>query len=110
MTSALNGAIKLYSAAVLAKRQVPQYYLTIILLFKSLKVTSTGEGRFLICDLNSSGKQMTLANIYATNDDDPNFFTAFFEHLTDFNGEDIIIGGDFNLVLDVEKHKKLRPC
>ena len=33
-------------------------------------------------------------------------FTTFFEHLTDFNCEDIIVGGDFNLVLDVEKDKK----
>ena len=64
------------------------------------------EGRFVICDLNSSGKQITLANIYAPNDDNPNFFTTFFEHLTDFNCEDIIVGGDFNLVLDVEKDKK----
>ena len=63
------------------------------------------EGRFVICDLNSSGKQITLANIYAPNNDNPNFFTTFFEHLTDFNCEDIIVG-DFNLVLDVKKDKK----
>ena len=31
------------------------------------------EGRFIICDLNTSGKQITLANIYAPNDDNPNF-------------------------------------
>ena len=41
MTGGLNGAFKLYSAAALAKRQVLQYCLTIILLFKSLKVMST---------------------------------------------------------------------
>ena len=34
-------------------------------------------------------------------------FIPFFGHLLDFNGEDvIIIGGDFNLVLDTEKDKK----
>ena len=104
MTGELNGAIKLFSAAVLAKRQVSQYYLTIILLFNSKSYVDP-EGRFVICDLNSSGKQITLANIYAPNDDNPNFFTPFFEHLTDFNCEDIIVG-DFNLVLDVEKDKK----
>ena len=60
----------------------------------------------MICDLNSSGKQKTLTNIYAPNDDNPNFFITFFELLTDFNCEDIIIGGDFNLVLEVEKDKK----
>jgi len=31
---------------------------------------------------------------------------VFFDHLQDFQGDDIITGGDFNLVLDVEKDKK----
>lgn len=38
------------------------------------------EGRFIICD-----------------GDNPNFVTAFYDHLTEFNCEDIIVGGDFNL-------------
>lgn len=32
------------------------------------------------------------------------------DHLEDFEGEEIIIGGDFNLVLDVEKDKKRWPA
>ena len=47
-----------------------------------------------------------MANLYAPNEDDASFFTSFFDHLLDFNGEEIIIGGDFNLVLDVKKDKK----
>ena len=34
------------------------------------------------------------------------FFKNLLDHLEDFEGEEIIIGGDFNLVLDVEKDKK----
>ena len=62
------------------------------------KVFSDPNGRFIICDI--------VANIYAPNEDDPNFFHSFFDHLSSFRGEEIIIGGDFNLVLDVEKDKR----
>ena len=51
-------------------------------------------------------KLLTLANIYAPNEDNSLFFQNFFEHLSEFNCDDIIIGGDFNLVLDIEKDKK----
>ena len=49
---------------------------------------------------------MTLANIYAPNEDKPSFFQNFYDHLLNFNCEDIIIGGDFNLVLNIENDKK----
>ena len=35
------------------------------------------EKLLLICDINSNSKPLTLANIYAPNKDDPNFFHAF---------------------------------
>ena len=47
-----------------------------------------------------------MANIYAPNEDDPNFFHFFFDHLSSFDCEEIIIGGDFNLVLDLNENKK----
>ena len=47
-----------------------------------------------------------LATIHAPNDDDPAFFERFFSHLQDFHCDDIILGGDFNLVLNLEKEKK----
>ena len=47
-----------------------------------------------------------MANIYAPNNDDPTFFTSVFERLADFKCDEVIIGGDYNLVLDVEKDKK----
>ena len=49
---------------------------------------------------------MTLANIYAPNEDNPAFFQDLFYHLSDFNCDDIVIVGDFNLVLDLEKDKR----
>ena len=49
---------------------------------------------------------MTLATLYAPNDDEPSFFLNFFDHLRDFQFDEIIIGGDFNLVLDLDMDKK----
>ena len=47
-----------------------------------------------------------MANIYAPNEDNPAFFEDLFYRLSDFNCDDIVIGGDFNLVFDLEKDKK----
>ena len=64
------------------------------------------SGRFIICDIQANSKSLTLANIYAPNEDSPAFFLDFFDHLSDFNCDDIVIGGDYNLVMDLEKDKR----
>ena len=74
--------------------------------FNITKSFSDPMGRFIICHLETNGKLLTLANLYGPNEDDAIFFTSFFDHLSDFKCEEIIIGGDFNLVLDLEKDKK----
>ena len=75
--------------------------------FQLSKVYIDPKGRFIICDLTTNGKHITVANLYAPNEDDPNFFISVFSQLLDFKGEEIIVGGDFNLVLDVDKDKKV---
>ena len=97
-----NGAIKLCSAAAPVKRQVLPYFLIITSPFKSLKHIPILYNMWS----DSKWEQLTLTNIYAPNNDDSNFFTSVFSHLADFKCNEIIIGGDFNLVLDVEKDKK----
>ena len=74
--------------------------------FQISKTYSDPRRRFIIWDLITNGKILTLANIYAPNEDDPEFFNSSFNHLLDFRCEEITIRGDFNLVLDVEKDKK----
>ena len=74
--------------------------------FQICKAYSDPEGRFIVCDLITNGKHLTLANVYAPNVDDPIFFTSVFNHLLDFNCEEIIMGGDFNFVLELKKIKK----
>ena len=70
------------------------------------KIFLDPNGRFIICDIEADGKPLTLANVYAPNNDDPDFFHVFFDVLSSFKCDEIIIGGDFNLVLDIEKDKK----
>lgn len=53
-----------------------------------------------------NGKYITIVNIYVLNEDDLNFFIFVFNQLFDFKCEEIIVGGDFNLVLNVDKDKK----
>ena len=67
---------------------------------------SDPKGRFILCDIETNGRLFTLATIYAPNDDDPAFFESFFSHLRDFRSDDIVLGGDFNLVLNLEKDKR----
>ena len=74
--------------------------------FQIHKIFSDPNGRFLICDIVADSKRLTVANIYVPIEDDPNFFQVFFDHLSNFTCQEIIIGGDFNLVLDVEKDKR----
>ena len=64
------------------------------------------NGHFVICNIETNSKLLTLANVYAPKEDDPDFFQAVFSHLSSFHCEEIIIGGDFNLVLDLVKDKK----
>ena len=47
-----------------------------------------------------------MANIYVPNEDNPAFFFDLFDYLADFEGEDIILGGEYNLVLDLDKDKR----
>ena len=51
-------------------------------------------------------KVLTLVNIYAPNKDNPTFSPNLLDHLLSFECEEIIMGGDSNLVMDVQKDKK----
>ena len=73
--------------------------------FQIEKVFVDPQGRFIICDIKTNETSLTLANIYAPNEDHPAFFLELFNHLADFKGEDIILGEDYNLVLDLDKDK-----
>ena len=90
-------------------KQAPEsvYYLTIT--FRELEIIrqySDQEGRFVIIDMKIDNKVLTLVNIYAPNKDNPTFSPNLPDHLLSFECEEIIMGGDSNLVMDVQKDKK----
>lgn len=47
-----------------------------------------------------------LCNIYAPNEDKPDFFRDISIYLQDFQCDEVIIGGEFNLVMDIKKDKR----
>ena len=51
-------------------------------------------------------KVFTLVNIYAPNKDNPAFSQNRLDHLHSFECEEIIMGGDFNLVTDIQRDKR----
>ena len=69
--------------------------------FQILRQRSDPDGRFIIVDIKTNEKILTLINIYAPNKDDPDFIQKVIDLLLDFTCDDIIFGGDFNLVQDL---------
>lgn len=57
------------------------------------------EGNKLLLDISVNGKRMTLINIYGPNRDSPDFFAKIKQDIERF-GNNVILAGDFNLVLD----------
>ena len=74
--------------------------------FQIIRQYSDQEGRFNTIDMKIDNKILTLVNIYAPNNDNPTFFQNLLDHLLSFECEEIIMGGDFNLVTDIQRDKR----
>ena len=61
------------------------------------------EGNFVLLTCTIFLNTYTLVNIYGPNDDRPSFFHRLNEKLEALGSENIIIGGDFNFVIDYQK-------
>ena len=61
---------------------------------------SDPEGRFVIINITINNNPMTIASIYGPNSDSPSFFHSFFSNISRISDGPIIIGGDFNTVID----------
>ena len=70
-----------------------------------MKQLSDPDGRYIFCDFKAEDKIWTLLNVYAPNQDEPTFFEQIQDLLASFECEQIIFGGDFNLILDIIKDK-----
>ena len=68
-----------------------------------ISVTSCPAGNFVILVCKIGLSIFALVNIYGPNEDDPNFFKNLDECIDLFPTDNIIIGGDFNFVIDYKK-------
>ena len=75
-------------------------------MFNKISNVDIGEdGRQIVIDITENEQVISLAAIYAPNDDSPNFFLKLREELTKRSEHKIIVG-DFNLTLDVEMDRE----
>ena len=68
------------------------------------------DGRSLFCEVRFEDTNLCVANVYAPNQDKPDFFRRLFGDFMVFaekieGGSEGVIAGDLNLVLDLEKDK-----
>ena len=60
------------------------------------------EGRYVILDALFDGFHLILVNVYAPNNDDPNFFLDLFavlDNMQNLNSSRLIVAGDCNFCL-----------
>ena len=67
------------------------------------------NGRFIICKVEVGQYSYCLVNLYAPNEDDPQFFTEIIEGVKLMEANFVMVGGDFNVVLDpkIDRNKEV---
>ena len=68
--------------------------------FKIKKIHKDTNGNFIIIVLEIKKEDYVFANLYGPNRDEPDFYRQLYKVLADMNVHNIIIAGDWNLVLD----------
>lgn len=82
---------KARGAAIVRRKNVPFLHKTTI---------ADNEGRFIMVIGEIQSTPITLLNIYGPNRDEPEFFRKTLNLIPDISTTNLILGGDFNLVLD----------
>ena len=59
-------------------------------------------GNYVIVDLTIQDQNITLCSVYGPNKDDPDFYRQMFQTIEQMGNDSIILGGDWNLVIDPE--------
>ena len=67
------------------------------------RIKTDKTGNYIILDMDIQGKEITLVNIYGPNEDNPHFYENLIQKISEFENENVIKCGDWNLVLDIEK-------
>ena len=64
------------------------------------------EGRYVGAEVKYKHRNFILVNVYCPNEDNPNFFLELFKQIAKLDTAEIIIVGDFNLVLQPTLDRK----
>ena len=70
--------------------------------FKLNNVYVDHSGNIVMADIEISNRRITLVNIYGPNKDTPDFYTNLKKKIIDFANNDVIIVGDWNLLINPE--------
>ena len=89
--SASCGSSRSRGVAILVHKQLQ---------FKCIRESRDEVGRVLLLLSEIQGHKVILANVYAPNTDDPTFFGQLECKLNDMGDHPILMGGDFNQVMD----------
>ncbi|KAJ8042534.1 hypothetical protein HOLleu_13609 [Holothuria leucospilota] len=73
--------------------------------FTVLKHTSHVDGRFILVDIQFHDHIITIVGVYGPNIDSPSFFVNLSRELSSFQGDTIIMAGDFNFVFNLKLDK-----
>ena len=69
-------------------------------------IKSDNKGRYIILDISIKQVRLTLATIYGPNSDDQDFFNEFIDSIESIPNDNRIVGGDWNVVLDLNMDKE----
>ena len=67
------------------------------------------QGRYIIMEVDICGTPFVLVNIYAPNEDSPQFFQQIFEKIFSCSSAECIVAGDFNVTLSSMDYRLGNP-
>lgn len=98
----LSGKYETYCSPCNSKKQCGVAIMIKKNILKVISETADSEGRYLIIKGLHNGTLLTLVNVYGpSKDDEPMFWKDLFLNLE--SSKNVIIGGDFNAVMDASK-------
>lgn len=68
--------------------------------FEVKQTVKDKQGNYIILTIKTMNQEITLVNIYGPNNDNPQFYLTLQEKIRQLQNPKIIIGGDWNLVLN----------
>lgn len=71
-----------------------------------LRIDRDPKGRFLIATIKTHGREIVISNVYAPNEDKPQFFHKLFKNLQIAHSPEWLLAGDFNLVFDMNLDRR----